>query len=76
MLDGEYRTHYASKPRKCPNCVASPVASIIYGMPSFSTELIAKEELGEVVFGDCVLEPDQPTWQCSKCRAEFYKSAT
>ena len=37
-------------------------------------ELMEKEERGEVVFWGCVIEQDQPTWQCSKCRAEFYKA--
>jgi len=41
-------------------------------MPIPSRELFEKKERCEVVFGGCVIEPDQPTWQCSKCGAEFY----
>lgn len=67
---------YKRKPKKCPNCGAAPVASILYGIPSISAELLAKEERGEVVFGGCVIEVDgsQPHWKCSNCRTEFYKA--
>jgi hypothetical protein len=68
------KTSYARKPKKCPSCSHTPVASILYGMPSISDELFEKEERGEVIFGGCVIERDQPTWQCSKCRAEFYNA--
>jgi hypothetical protein len=67
------RKIYARKPRKCPNCGHAPVASILYGMPNISDELFEKEQRGEVIFGGCVIELDQPTWQCSKCEVEFYK---
>jgi len=67
------RKIYSRKPRKCPSCGHTPVASILYGMPGISDELFEKVERGEVIFGGCVIEPDQPTWQCSKCGAEFYK---
>ena len=67
---------YARKPRKCPNCGASPVASVLYGMPSLSHELMEKERRGEVVFGGCVIEMDgsQPSWKCTTCEMEFYKT--
>jgi hypothetical protein len=68
------KTSYARKPRKCPDCDHAPVASILYGEPSISDELFEKEQRGEVIFGGCVIEPDQPTWQCSKCDLEFYKA--
>lgn len=70
------KASYARRPRKCPNCGAAPVASILYGMPRLSRELMEKEERGEVVFGGCVIEIDgsQPHWKCSKCGAEFYKA--
>ena len=68
------KTSYARKPRKCPNCGRAPVVSILYGEPSISDELFEKEQRGEVIFGGCVIEPGQPTWQCSKCGAEFFKA--
>jgi hypothetical protein len=37
-----------------------------------SPELMEKEQRGEVLFVGCVIEPDQPTWQCLRCGAEFY----
>jgi len=69
-----FKTNHARKPRKCPSCSYTPVASIIYGMPSISDELFEKEKRGELIFGGCVIEENQPAWQCLKCGAEFYKS--
>lgn len=69
----QVKASYSRKPRKCPRCGHKPVASILYGMPIPSRELFEKEERGEVILGGCVIELDQPTWQCSKCGAEFYK---
>lgn len=70
------RAGYARKPRKCPDCGAAPVASILYGMPRLTAKLIKQEQRGEVVFGGCVIEVDgsQPQWKCSKCGAEFCKA--
>ncbi|MCE8525781.1 hypothetical protein KBY23_10955 [Ruegeria pomeroyi] len=70
------RTSYARKPRKCPNCGAAPVASILYGMPNLSSKLMEKERRGEVVFGGCVIEMDgsQPVWKCTTCEMEFFKA--
>jgi YgiT-type zinc finger domain-containing protein len=68
------KTSYARKPRKCPSCGHTPIASILYGMPNISDELFEKERRGEVIFGGCVIELDQPTWQCSNCGAEFFKA--
>ena len=71
----QIRTNYARKPRRCPNCGAAPLASVIYGMPGLSSDLIEKEERGEVVFGGCVIELDgsQPNWKCTTCEMEFYR---
>ncbi|MDG1369902.1 MAG: hypothetical protein P8Q48_06625 [Paracoccaceae bacterium] len=67
---------HARKPRKCSNCGAAPVGSVLYGMPSLSHELMEKERRGEVVFGGCVIEMDgsQPSWKCTTCEMEFYKT--
>ncbi len=69
------RACYARKPRMCPDCGDTPIASILYGMPSLSPELMEKEARGEVVFGGCAIEVDgsQPSWQCLKCGAEFFQ---
>jgi hypothetical protein len=65
------------KPRKCPSCGSTTVASIHYGMPASSEELFEKERLGKVIFGGCVIAIDgsQPNWQCPKCDAQFFKKA-
>ena len=70
------KKRYKRKPRKCPNCDAKPVASILYGLPTYSTELMDKESRGEVVFGGCliVIDGSQPSWKCATCGMEFYKA--
>jgi len=47
MPDGDYKTHDPRKPRKCPDCGAKPVPSILGGMPSLSDEPMKKEARGE-----------------------------
>lgn len=69
-----FRTNYSRKPRKCPNCGVTPIASIIYGMPILSEELMEKEGRGEIVFGGCMIETNQPSWKCTKCNTELYKA--
>ena len=66
------------KPRKCPNCGFSPVATIFYGHPggTFITEA-DKIKAGEIVFGGCTsgpnIDPSDPTWECSKCGQQICK---
>lgn len=76
MQTSRSKASYRRKPRKCPNCGSATAASILYGMPNPSEELIKKEQRGEIVFGGCVIELDgnQPSWQCPKCEMSFYKT--
>jgi len=61
------------KPRKCPKCGFSPVASILYGMPAYDEELERKLEDKSLVLGGCVVGHEDPKWQCTGCGKEFYE---
>ena len=60
------------KPRKCPKCGFSPVASILYGMPAYDDELERRLENKSLVLGGCMEELDAPKWQCVGCDRQFY----
>lgn len=51
----------------CPACNLATVAAIAYDMPAMDDELAHALEVGTVVLGECVLEPDAPVWQCIAC---------
>ena len=53
----------------CPSCKEKTGIQIVYGMPSEA--MIAKEELGEVALGGCVIEPNQPDRRCLSCGTEW-----
>ena len=61
------------KPKKCPKCGHSPVASILYGMPAFDEDLERKLEDKSLILGGCVVGYDDPKWRCTYCSAEFYE---
>ncbi len=46
------------KPRKCPSCGFSPVASIFCGMPAYDEKLQEKMDEGRVVLGGCCIGVD------------------
>ena len=60
------------KPKRCPKCGFSPVASILYGMPAHNEKLKRKFEDTSLVLGGCVVGYDDPKWQCTNCDSEFY----
>ena len=68
-----YRKSYKRKPRKCPECQYSPVATVMYGMPVMDKKLEEKLAKGVVSIGGCSVSPDDPTWKCTSCEREFYK---
>lgn len=65
---------YKRKPRRCPNCKHSPVASILYGMPICSEKLDNDLNAGLMALGGCVIRLDgsQPKWKCINCESEFF----
>jgi hypothetical protein len=71
--DGERRLERLTKPKKCPACGHGPVASVLYGLPSFSAELDEEVQAGRIVLGGCCVSKDDPMWTCSKCGAAIYR---
>jgi len=73
MSEQNQHIELARKPRKCPVCDASPVASILYGMPNFSEKLEQELAEGRTTLGGCCIEIDGPLWECSHCKLKIYK---
>lgn len=63
----------ASKPKKCPKCGDSPVASILYGLPAMDEALDERIEGGSVVLGGCIVSDDDAEWQCNSCGTQIYR---
>jgi len=61
------------KPRKCPKCGCSPIASILYGMPAFSPKLEMELDEGTIVLGGCCITDNDPEWQCVGCGIQIYR---
>jgi hypothetical protein len=62
---------FSWKPRKCPACKSTGIASILYGNPAFYPELEADLEEKRIVLGGCMVTNDDPRWQCTTCDALF-----
>jgi len=61
--------------KKCLKCKSISVASIPFGMPAFSEELIKDEHEGRMVFGGCLIDENfLPDWHCNQCKYEWEKS--
>jgi len=60
------------KPVNCPACGSPRVAKILYGKRKESTDLRRRVKSGEVVFGGCHIEDDNPYWQCVECLINIY----
>ena len=65
---------YKQKPKKCPNCKFTPVASISYGFPLWDEEMEEKVKAGRLVLGGCMHEIGAPMWKCSSCGMEMWKN--
>lgn len=72
MENGE-RVERVRKPRKCPACGFSPVASIMYGMPASIDELEAELDSGRLVLGGCCVDFEDPAWHCTNCKLDIYR---
>ena len=60
-----------SNPGKCPKC-GGKVVPILYGEPN---ELAEQEFLkGNIVFGGCCIEENDPDWECLGCEQQFRKT--
>jgi len=67
------RYEYLLKPRVCPVCKSKRIASILYGFPAFSEELIKKMDEGKITLGGCCVSLDDPPWECTDCGVEFHR---
>ena len=54
------------RPKKCPECGSSRVATILWGMPAFS-EIKDDLEAGRIVIGGCCIDDNDPKWECTDC---------
>tara|TARA_Y100001970_G_C14048210_1_gene757463 strand:+ start:210 stop:443 length:234 start_codon:yes stop_codon:yes gene_type:complete len=60
---------------KCPQCNSNNIADILFGMPSFSEDLLKKKNEGKIVFGGCVIDENfNPELHCNKCKYQWDKS--
>ena len=60
------------RPERCPECGSEHIADIVYGMPSFSDEMMAKVERKEIILaGTCLVSPFSPKWACTDCGVKF-----
>lgn len=59
------------KPRKCPLCKGTRIASYQYGLPAFSEKLEKDLREGRVVLGGCNVDPENPRWRCVSCGTDF-----
>lgn len=55
----------------CPWCGSVSVASIMYGMPSFTRELEVELDRGEPMLGGCVATGFDPRFGCNGCAHTF-----
>ena len=67
------KTRFSRKPRNCPNCDNSPVASILSGMPAYDEKMQKDIADGRLTLGGCCIGPDDPKWKCSNCDLEMYR---
>jgi len=71
-IKNELKATAKRKPRKCPRCGNSTVASILYGLPKFSAKLKTDLFFGHIVLGGCCITDCDPSWQCIECELQIY----
>ena len=74
-MESPTRIEGSRKPRKCPSCGNSPLASILYGYVGFDGELQKKLEEGRIVLSGCCVSDDDPKWECTNCGQKVYKKS-
>lgn len=67
------RIERARKPAACPACGHRPVATILYGLPVFDSKLEQSVADGRTILGGCVIDGDDPLWQCTQCGQQIYR---
>jgi hypothetical protein len=76
------KIHFSKKPRKCPKCGFSPMATILYGMPVFSDKLKSDLDSGKISLGGCCVhdpfnpEMADPVWECTHCQLKIFRTSS
>jgi hypothetical protein len=74
MKKAKRRVVKSRKPRKCPACGHTPLATILYGRPAFDENLEKEMKEGLVTFGGCCVTVfEDPKWESTKCGLQIYK---
>ena len=60
---------------KCPRCGSTKTARILYGMPAFNEELVAKIDAGKIHIGGCCVTGFDAKYYCNDCRKKFGETA-
>ena len=53
----------------CPKCETPNPLEILYGLPS--PEMMDAEAMGTISLGGCVIQGDDPAYQCRDCGERF-----
>jgi rubredoxin len=64
---------FMRKPRRCPACRSSKIATIQYGLPAISEKLFQDVAEGKLILGGCVIHDGLPDWRCSECGLDCFK---
>ena len=67
------RVECRRKPRKCPVCNSSRVATILYGMPAYSEKLEQDLATGRIALGGCCVGEDYAAWKCLECDTPIHR---
>jgi hypothetical protein len=67
------RIERSRKPRACPSCRHTPVATILYGLPVFGPQLREALEAGAMTIGGCCVSDDDAAWECTKCGCRIHR---
>lgn len=59
------------RPSHCPSCGSPRVASILYGEPTFDSDLQHDIDSQRVVLGGCMVSEGMPEWQCVDCHHDW-----
>jgi hypothetical protein len=71
FLRGKKRPRWARRRTACPACGATPLRRITYGLPWLDPELQFDMAAGFTEIGGCIIDLNDPAWQCAECGATF-----
>lgn len=58
------------RPERCPTCGCTRLRLILHGSPT--DEAMALVRRGEATLGGCFIVPQEPDWECSRCRHRWF----